>query len=119
MGTRAVITFIDADNSRYSVYQHWDGDPGTVLKQIRQTSKRWPWPRYEADEYAAAYIATHKTDPGNIRISRGPSAHGDIAYRYEVRFYNTDKLGRNDLQVITKNGSNGKKIGTDYITPEE
>lgn len=111
MGTRAVITFIDTFG-RYSVYQHWDGDPDTVIPRIRNTTHRWRWPRYEADEYAAAYIATHKTGEGNIRLTRGPTAHGDLSYRYEVRVTSGDVM-----QIIVK-GGDGKKLATHYTTPQ-
>jgi len=83
MGTRCVITFRDGDEA-YSVYQHWDGNPETVIENIRTTRNCWAWPRWEADEFAAAYIATHKTGAGNIRLSVGPDGHGDLSYIYEV-----------------------------------
>lgn len=83
MGTRAVIEFKD-ENGTYSVYQHWDGDPKTVIENLKRTRNRWSMPRFEADEYAAAYIATWKTNSGNIRISKGARAHGDLSYVYTV-----------------------------------
>jgi hypothetical protein len=83
MGTRCVITFRDKHGS-FSVYQHWDGYPEVVMGNIGTTKNCWKWPRFEADEFAAAYIATHKTEAGNIRLTSGPDAHGDLAYSYDV-----------------------------------
>lgn len=86
MGTRAVITFKDEFGS-VSVYQHWDGDPDTIAENIQKTfaSKLcWDWPRWEADEFGAAYIAANKGQCGNIRITKGPRAHGDLSYSYTV-----------------------------------
>lgn len=93
MGTRAVITFIDEDNT-FHVYQHWDGDPETVLAYIEE-AKRFAWtlPRFEADEFAAAYVRNCKGGEGNIRLSKGYKGMGDLSYRYEVR------LNGKDLEV--------------------
>ena len=85
MGTRAIITFTD-DNDKYHVYQHWDGDPETVKANIQSALKlAWPLPRFEPDEFAAAYIAANKTSEGNIRVSNvGPEKYGDLSYSYVV-----------------------------------
>lgn len=86
MGTRAVITFKDESGS-FSVYQHWDGDPDTVLANIGKLSGvAWELPRFEADEAAAAYVACFKTGPGNIRLLNGLRSwlKVDAQYRYMV-----------------------------------
>lgn len=105
MGTRAVITFID-EFGRHSVYQHWDGDYETVLDNIRKTirsGKCWKWPRWEADEFAAAYVATVKTDSGNIRLSRGVAGHGGLSFSYTVQKEGKD--GEEALRIATRSGS--------------
>lgn len=85
MGTRAVITFIDGHNS-WHIYQQWDGDPDTVLANIeRAKALAWSLPRFEADEFAAAYVAATKHGEGNIRLTHHYNDHGDLAYRFEVR----------------------------------
>src|SRR6516164_7604860 len=85
MGTRAVYTFIDADD-RHSVYKHWDGYPRWGCQFIANTlSLAWPLPRFEADEFAAAFVAANKKQAGDIRLTTGPEVHGDLAYRYEIR----------------------------------
>ena len=85
MGTRAVYTFID-QNGRHSVYKHWDGYPITACQFIANALPlAWPLPRFEADEFAAAFVAANKQQPGNVRLATGPEAHGDLAYTYEIR----------------------------------
>lgn len=85
MGTRAVYTFIDA-GERHSVYKHWDGYPAWACRFLTNAlALAWPLPRFEADEFAAAFVAANKKQPGDIRLTTGPQAHGDLAYRYEIR----------------------------------
>ena len=84
MGTRAVYTFIDADD-RHSVYKHWDGYPRGACRFIANALPlAWPLPRFEADEFAASFVAANKQQPGHIRLPSGPDAHGDLAYTYEI-----------------------------------
>jgi hypothetical protein len=84
MGTRAVYTFIDADDS-FSVYMHWDGYPRCACRFIAKALPlAWPLPRFEADEFAAAFVAANKQQAGNIRLTSGPDAPGDLAYTYEI-----------------------------------
>ena len=88
MGTRAVITFKDDDGS-HSVYQHWDGYPEDIKKNIEKAkSLAWPLPRFEADEFAAAYVAVNKNGEGNIRLTKGVKSHCDLAYSYIVKCVN-------------------------------
>ena len=84
MGTRAVYTFIDQDQC-HSVYVHWDGYPRWACRFIAKAlSLAWPLPRFEADEFAAAFVAANKQQPGNVRLTSGPDAHADLAYTYAV-----------------------------------
>ncbi len=86
MGTRAVITFIDDRGDKFSVYQHWDGYPEGVKKTIAAAKKyAWELPRFEAMDFAAAFIAANKKPGGgSIYVTSGPEAHGDLAYHYDV-----------------------------------
>lgn len=86
MGTRAVITFIDEDNT-FHVYKHWDGYPAEILKGIENAKPfAWELPRFEADEFAAAFIAANKEKGGgDIRLTHTYEDHGDLEFRYEVR----------------------------------
>ena len=85
MGTRAVYTFIGEDE-RHSVYKHWDGYPRGACRFIANALPlAWPLPRFEADEFAAAFVAANKKQAGDVRLTSGPGAHGDLAYTYEIR----------------------------------
>jgi hypothetical protein len=85
MGTRAVYTFIDEDE-RHSVFKHWDGYPRWACRFIANAlALAWPLPRFEADEFAAAFVATNKKQGGDVRLTSGPDAHGDLSYAYEIR----------------------------------
>lgn len=94
MGTRAVITFIDEDNT-FHVYKHWDGNPEDILKCIEYAKPfAWELPRFEADEFAAAFIAANKEKGGgDIRLTHTYEDHPDLEFRYEVR------LSRMELDV--------------------
>ena len=86
MGTRCVVTFKDEHQS-FSVYQHWDGNPAVILEELGTTlksGKAWPLPRFEASEFAAAFIAANKDGSGNVYLTSGPKAHSDLSYEYVV-----------------------------------
>ena len=69
MSTRASITFKD-EHEEVTLYQHCDGYPSGVLENLRKAKDfAWELPRFEACEFAAAYIAANKTGPGDIYIS--------------------------------------------------
>jgi hypothetical protein len=86
MGTRAIISFIDEDGT-YHVYKHWDGDPKTIKGLIEESKTiAWDLPRFESNEFAAAFITTAKKGKGDVRLSHdGPDAYYDLSYSYEVR----------------------------------
>ena len=71
MGTRAVYFFEDKnDKSYYGVYKHYDGYPQGAASHIEDAkSYAWPLPRWEADEFAAAFVAANKNPKGGeIRL---------------------------------------------------
>ena len=85
MGTRAVYTFIDELNC-VSVYKHWDGYPAWACRFIANAlPMAWPLPRFEAEEFAAAFVAANKKGRGDIYLIAGPNTPGGLAYRYEIR----------------------------------
>jgi len=103
MGTRAVFTFKDEDQS-FSVYTQYDGYPEGAAKFLTKTlSFAWPLPRFEPDEFAAAFIAANKKDEGCFRLTTGPGAHGDLAYEYEI-FQAKNK----QMIIKTSNGFYGR-----------
>ena len=96
MGTRAVYSFSD-DRETHHVYKHWDGYPQNALQYISFAKDRaWKLPRFEADEFAASFIAANKSGEGDLRLTTHYNRHGDLDYRYEVRCRSNDK----DLHVI-------------------
>jgi|TARA_R110002020_G_scaffold305142_1_gene520917 hypothetical protein len=93
MSTRACYTFRDKE-SAYSVYYHYDGYPSNALKMISKAKEAaWQFPRFEADEYAAAFCYTAKDGKaGGARLTAGPHRHGDLSYRYDVWFQDNDLM---------------------------
>ncbi len=112
MSTQALYTFIDGhDNQdRVNVYKHHDGYPSGACEAIQNALKHsWQLPRFEADEFAAAFCAGNKPNAkevaerqgwddeekalqyvgGGVRIlPSGPwekVAAGDNVFRYEIK----------------------------------
>jgi hypothetical protein len=88
MGTRCCITFVDERNRKgLHVFRHWDGYPEAVIPDLVEAfvkDKTWDLPRYEADEAAAGFIATHKNRGGNYRIQRTWNESCDIEWHFVV-----------------------------------
>lgn len=60
MSTRAVYTFKDG-NEAYHVYKHAEGYPTEACKALLRALRfAWPLPRFEPDEFAAAFVAANK-----------------------------------------------------------
>ena len=71
MGTRAIYFFEDENNkSYYGVYKHYDGYPQGAALHIEAAKKyAWQLPRWEADEFAAAFVAANKNyKGGEVRL---------------------------------------------------
>lgn len=110
MSTRSNI-IVEDDWSRIQLYRHYDGHPKVVLEDLKQVVDRrlvWPFPRFEANEFAAGIVACWKTGDGNIRIDGNPSGwgelHGDIEYLYVIGPPDYD-TGRPILTVYKSNGN--------------
>ena len=74
MSTRAVYTFKD-ERGEHSVYVHHDGYPkGAALKfkAVLASGNAWPLPRFEADQFAAAFVVANHGSPGSVRLTSGP-----------------------------------------------
>tara|TARA_Y100001973_G_C5135170_1_gene299910 strand:- start:179 stop:553 length:375 start_codon:yes stop_codon:yes gene_type:complete len=93
MSTRACYTFKDKHGA-FSVYYHYDGYPANALQMINKAKdSAWQFPRFEADEYAAAFCYVAKDGrAGGARLTEGPHRHGDLSYRYDVYFKNNDLM---------------------------
>lgn len=91
MGTRAVYTFTDADETqKVSVYKHWDGYPEGAAGFIEKAKAyAWELPRYEPDDFAAAFVAANKgLGGGDIRLIpqdvKPENFAGDVEYHYII-----------------------------------
>lgn len=140
MSTRCAISCVDS-TSIFSLYRHCDGYPDSehgVLASIAAAFPiSWPRGRFEANEFAASLIAAWKDAPGNIRLSPGAGAHGDIEFYYEIRghksgvavtWWSYDQYGQRNVEphkVIIVNPWKGSappvrrvlELSTGHLTP--
>lgn len=64
MGTRAIYKFEDSDDECF-VYKHYDNNPHGAAHFIEEAkSMAWRLPRFEADEFASAFVAANKNKAG-------------------------------------------------------
>lgn len=85
MGTRCLVRFKDADNT-FTIYKHWDGCPENMIPLIESAKSRaWELPRFEADEFATAFIAVAKPEDGggDVRLCANNASLGQD-YIYTV-----------------------------------
>lgn len=90
MSTRACYVFRDT-NSTHVVYKHHDGYPSGAVQWIAAArANAWPFPRFEADEFAASFVAANKAGPGGVRLVGNGDwrkiAPADIEYVYDVHW---------------------------------
>jgi hypothetical protein len=90
MATRGTYTFKD-DSHVIRIYKHWDNYPSTALKFIEKALEyAWELPRFEADEFAASFVAANKSkDGGDIRLGDVPAGHRE-EYNYEITLKNNE-----------------------------
>jgi hypothetical protein len=123
MSTRALYTFgPDETGNAFNVYKHHDGYPSGAAAALKSAfSRAWELPRFEADEFAAAFVAANKYDNGGVRLmpSGDPLkvAHkkcADIEYRYQfsviegrpiVRAFEVNLWGKKPLENLIFEGS--------------
>lgn len=92
MSTRATYEFKDKFGGDHTVYIHFDGYPSSAYQYVQNALKlAWELPRFEADEFAAAFIATNKTHEGGVRLTDGRNSHSDTEYHY-VMSIKDDKI---------------------------
>lgn len=93
MSTRALFTFTD-ERTTVDVYKHSDGYPKGALKAIEKAfDYSWMLPRFEADEFAASFVAANKKPNegsshlgGGIRLMNSNDIPGDIEFQYVVSY---------------------------------
>ena len=115
MSTDARITFWD-EGERHTVYKKWDGYPDGILEQLVDAMEyAWPFPRFEAVDFATAYIAAAKPKGGGSGYLDEPATDwtdadgADFAYR--VSF--DDHLGVLVVNYVTPDG-----IATVYVSQD-
>lgn len=96
MSTRAVYTFFD-QHEEHSVYKHHDGYPEGALEFIKKAVKSaWPLPRFEPDDFGAAFVAANRDGPGGVYLTKGPETHSDLSYLCRISCRN----GRIYVQIL-------------------
>jgi hypothetical protein len=116
MSTRGLYTFIDSDNTRLNVFKHWDNYPEGAYPFIQNAlALAWDLPRFEADEFGAAFIASNKKGEGDLRLLNEASTNGDIL-GIEYHYLITSEGKR--LKVITKDLYNNTELPIVYITKD-
>ena len=86
MSTRGIYTF-KAFGETFHVYKHSDSYPTgaqIALAAVIDQGKAWALPRFEADEFAAGFVAANKDGGGNIRLAKSRTSAADVAYGYTV-----------------------------------
>jgi hypothetical protein len=109
MSTPAVITIKDGDDS-FAIYQHCDGSPAVIVMKLFTAKKyAWPLPRFEAGDFAAAYIRAAKEGGGNIYLSNGRDT--DFNFSYIV-------TRDDDNNLAVSIGRPGVLFSYTYVIPE-
>lgn len=89
MSTRALYTFRSEDGSEeFHVYKHHDGYPtGAADAIVAALEFAWPLPRYEADEFAAAFVAANKSHwiSEELRLLRKLENEPDAKAAFDLR----------------------------------
>lgn len=86
MSTRAVLTIEDRTGLSFSIYTHSDGYPeGIALKMTEALQFAWPLPRFEAMDWAAAFVAANKpAGGGDVYLTTNSADHNDLDYVYRI-----------------------------------
>ena len=90
MSTRSNI-IVEDEYSRIQLYRHWDGYPEGVLADLElAVPYAWQFPRFEAQDFAAAIVRAWKGQGGgNIYIDGSPKGwemiHGDVEWVYIIK----------------------------------
>ena len=81
----AIYTFED-ELDTFHVYKHFDGHPTGAAEFIEKAkNKAWPLPGFDASDFAAAFIAANKDQPGDIRMSNGNIGWEEYVYEITSR----------------------------------
>ena len=104
MSTRAIYSF-DTDYGMVHVYKHHDGYPTGAADALKAAQAyAWPLPRYEGDDYAAAFVAANKIpyflQPGLEALFGAPceenTGNGCVRMRHNAEIYSVAVRVRQD-----------------------
>ena len=102
MSTRAMYQFKD-ERGIYTVYKHHDGYPEGAAGFLKKTlSHAWKLPRFEADEFAAAFISANKR--GSFE-----SQYHYIGWPHKMDDYDFG----GGIRLVAKSGKNAWKEAAD------
>ena len=115
MSTRGLYTFTDSDGASFTVFKHWDNYPsGAHLFIQKALAFSWDLPRFEADEFAASFIAANKKPSGgDLRLTNDATTNAD-ALGVEFHYFVTVELYQ--LKVIARDLWAGVDLAPVYIT---
>lgn len=112
MGTRCVVTFKDQARGNvrfFSVYKHWDGNPENIFHLLdKARAYAWKFPRFEAADFACAFIRVSKEGQGDVYLTTCADDHGDLSYSYYVS-------AKDGKLFVTCYDCYGKVIHNDYL----
>lgn len=84
MSTRAIYTFKGFGESHH-VFKHYDGYPSGAAQWLEAALElAWELPRYEPDEFAAAFVAANKKSSGGVRLAKSQTQFCDVEFAYVV-----------------------------------
>lgn len=114
MSTRGLYTFTDNEGLSLTVFKHWDNYPEGAHRFIQKAlTLAWDLPRFEADEFGAAFIAANKKGGGDLRLLNETSTNAD-ALGIEYHYFITSEGAT--LKVIARDIWAGQDLPAVYIT---
>jgi hypothetical protein len=117
MSTRAIYTF-KGFGEQYHVFKHHDGYPKGAADAIKKALPyAWEMPRYEPDEFAAAFIAGNKPFGGGVRVAKSRTQYSDVEFGYTIyplehkkqHDYPQMNVGQLLIDVVSTDYWDGKK----------
>ena len=124
MGTRAIYIFEDK-HEEVHVYKHYDNYPEGAVDFIENAKAyAWAFPRFEADEFGAAFVAANKNPKGGeVRLVNARfkdrdemlEAHDWCDYYYVVAYEPHHK----DLWIKIYNRQHVDKYTYDWVLIDE
>jgi hypothetical protein len=112
MSTRAIYTF-KGFGETYHIFKHHDGYPSGAAQWLeRALDYAWPLPRYEPDDFAAAFVAANKTRGGGIRIAKSRTQCKDVEFGYTI--YPLEQKMRSAYPQLNAGQLMVEVVSTDY-----